>query len=81
VHEAAALGVPVVATTLIGSQLNWRHEAELLLANSEQSFAASCTRLYQDQTLWNTLRRNALERIEVECSPEAFSAQLQTIIF
>ena len=81
VHEAAALGVPVVATTLIGTQLNWQHEAELLLANSEHSFAAACARLYQDQTLWNTLRRNALERVEVECSPEAFSAQLQAIIF
>lgn len=81
VHEAAARGLPVVATNLIGTQLNWRHEAELLLADSEHHFASACVRLYQDRGLWNTLRRNALERIESECSAEAFSTQLRTIIY
>jgi GT2 family glycosyltransferase len=81
VHEAAAQGLPVVATNLIGSQLNWQHETELLLADHEQDFASACVRLYQDRGLWNKLRRNALERIEIECSAEAFTTQLRTIIY
>jgi glycosyltransferase involved in cell wall biosynthesis len=80
VHEAAAHGLPVVATHLLGSQLNWQHERELLLADNEQDFAAACARLYQDRGLWDALRRNALEQIEVECSAESFTTQLRTII-
>lgn len=80
VHEAAAHGVPVVATTLIGTQLNWAHEDQLLLADSEQGFASACARLYQDRDLWNLLRQNALARIDSECSSEAFTTRLQTII-
>lgn len=80
VHEAAAQGLPVVATTIIGKQLEWRHERELLLADDEQGFAHACVRLYQERDLWAALRRNALERTESDCSPEAFTTQLRTII-
>lgn len=80
VHEAAAHGLPVVATTLIGTQLGWRHEAELLLADNEHIFAAACAKLYQERQLWNSIRQNALERIKTECCPVAFSTQLRAIV-
>jgi GT2 family glycosyltransferase len=80
VHEAAAHGLPTVATTLIGTQLGWNHEAELLLADDEKGFAAECVRLYQDSQLWQRLRQNALERVETECCPHAFTERLKTII-
>ena len=79
-HEAAAHGLPLVATTLIGNQLGWRDEEELLLADAAESFAAACVRLYGDERLWNHLRQNALKRIETECSPVAFAARLREII-
>jgi GT2 family glycosyltransferase len=80
VHEAAAHGLPVVATALTGSQLGWDHDRDLLLAKDDDSFAAACIRLYQDQQLWQRLRGNALQRVAVECSPESFVEQLKAII-
>ncbi|MGA9996509.1 MAG: glycosyltransferase [Pyrinomonadaceae bacterium] len=79
-HEAAAHGLPLVATTLIGAQLGWNDEEELLLADDAESFAASCVRLYGDERLWNHLRQNALKRIETDCSPAAFAQRLKEIV-
>jgi glycosyltransferase involved in cell wall biosynthesis len=80
VHEAAAHGLPLVATTSIGTQLGWRHETELLLADDERSFAAACVRLYSDEELWQHLRRNALARVESDCSHEEFARRLRKTI-
>jgi glycosyltransferase involved in cell wall biosynthesis len=80
VHEAAAHGLPVVATTLTGRQLGWNHEEELLLADDAESFAAACVRLYQDCDLWKRLRRSALNRVQRDCSPEVFTETLKDII-
>lgn len=80
IHEAAANGVPVVATSLVGGQLGWTGGHELLLADDEDAFAQACARLYRDPELWNRLRENAFSRIATECSPEAFTQQLRTIL-
>jgi glycosyltransferase involved in cell wall biosynthesis len=80
IHEAAAYGVPVVATSLVGRQLGWTGGHELLLADDEDAFAQACARLYRDPDLWNRLRENALSRIARECSPELFTQQLRTIL-
>lgn len=79
-HEAAAHGLPLVATTLIGAQLGWQHDEELLLADDAADFASACVKLYQDGALWKRLRQNALKRIETDCSPELFSERLKTIV-
>jgi glycosyltransferase involved in cell wall biosynthesis len=80
VCEAAAYGLPVVATSLTGMQLGWNHEQELLLADTPQDFASACVRLYGDPRLWNRLRDNLINRVKRDFSPEAFSKQLQQII-
>ena len=78
--EAAAYGVPVVATSIVGRKLGWTGGHELLLADDENAFAQACARLYRDPELWNYLRENAFSRVAREYSPEAFSEQLRTII-
>ncbi|HEX7177611.1 MAG TPA: glycosyltransferase [Pyrinomonadaceae bacterium] len=80
VHEAAAYGLPVVATTLIGGQLGWAHEEEVLLADDAKGFASACIRLYRDERLWTLLRENALKRVEMDCSPVSFSERLTKIL-
>jgi O-antigen biosynthesis protein len=79
VYEAAAHGLPVVATGMLADQLGWRDGDELLVADSAESFAAQCLRLYQDRALWNRLRSNALDRVRKDCSLEGFSASLRRI--
>ncbi|MDE5107404.1 MAG: tetratricopeptide repeat protein [Trichodesmium sp. St17_bin3_1_1] len=80
VHEAAAYGLPIVSTSLIGQQLGWKHETELLVGDDQINFAQQCVKLYQDSALWNELRKNAIKRVETECSPEFFSATLKSIL-
>ncbi|HYR43327.1 MAG TPA: glycosyltransferase family 4 protein, partial [Terriglobia bacterium] len=80
IHDAAARGVPVVATPLLASQLGWEDGSTLLVAGDAVTFAAKCIQLYTDEALWNRLRQAGIERIRTECSPESFENQLQAII-
>jgi len=80
VCEAAAYGLPTVATSLVGLQLGWDSGRELLLADDPQSFADACVRLYSDRSLWYQLRENVIKRVGEDFSPEVFSKQLKRII-
>jgi len=71
-HEAAARGIPIVATPLLASQLGWAHENPFLVAGDAESFAEQCIRLHTDAGLWTRLRAAGLDRIEMECCPETF---------
>jgi GT2 family glycosyltransferase len=80
IHEAAARGVPVIATSLLANQLGWRDGGQLLVADDPRSFADQCIRLYTDAPLWQKIRDSALERVRQECSEESFRATLRAVI-
>jgi len=80
IHEAAARGVPVVATSILAQQLGWQAEHDLLVADSPQDFAAQIVRLYRDQDLWQRLRDNAFARVKSDCAPEKFRGVLSDIL-
>ncbi len=80
IYEAAAHGLPVVATPLLAAQLGWQPGTDLLTGESADAFADACAALYRDAELWNDTRSNALRRMNDDCSPEAFSAQLKRIV-
>ncbi len=78
--EAAAYGLPVVATSILAEQLGWQHERELLVADDPAGFAAALIRLHQDAALWNQLRQRALKAIEKDFSPERFEQTVAEIL-
>jgi len=78
VHEAAARGLPVVATPLLASQLGWQDGSPIQVAGDADSFAERCIALYKDERLWANLRQAGLERIQSECSKETFEASLKS---
>ena len=80
IYEAAAHGLPVVATPLLASQLGWQTGTDLLTGETAAAFAAACARLYRDPERWQDIRSNALRRMQDECSPAAFTAQLKRIV-
>jgi GT2 family glycosyltransferase len=80
VHDAAARGVPIVATPLLASQLGWTDGSPILTAVDAESFAVKCVQLYTDEALWNRLRLAGIERVVKDCSPELFENRLQSII-
>jgi glycosyltransferase involved in cell wall biosynthesis len=77
VHEAAARGVPIVATPLLGAQLGWSDGDPFLTAADAETFAAQCIALHTDELLWSNLREAALERIQRDCSKQSFEANLK----
>ena len=79
-HHAAAHGIPLVVTGLIGGQLGWAHEQDVLIADSAEDFAAQCVRLYRDEELWSSLRNCAAGKIKKDCSRETFIESVRTII-
>ncbi|MBB03145.1 MAG: glycosyl transferase family 2 [Planctomyces sp.] len=74
--EAAAHGVPVVATGILARQLGWNHEEQLLVADTEEEFAACCLRLLQDDQLWESIRAKALEAVARDYSREGIKRTL-----
>jgi GT2 family glycosyltransferase/glycosyltransferase involved in cell wall biosynthesis len=80
VIEAAAHGLPTVTTSLLAAQLSWEVGRELFVADTAETFAEECAKLYQDRQLWERLRSNALDRVKMDHSPEVFSVKLKRII-
>ena len=76
VIDAAAAGVPVVATPILARQLGWTPGVELLVGETPEQFAACVQQLLDDEQLWDRLRRAALLRVASEYSPEVFSRQV-----
>jgi glycosyltransferase involved in cell wall biosynthesis len=78
--EAAAHGVPIVATSLLARQLGWHPETHLLTADTAEEFAAQCVRLYHDHDLWRHLRTNALRAVQADFDSTSFSDTVQTML-
>jgi len=78
IHEAAAHGLPVVATPLLASQLDWS-DRELAIGGDAESFASRCVEYYSDPEKWMALRSAALERVARDCSPEVFEKNVQEV--
>ena len=79
VHEAAAHGIPAVVTPLLARQLGWRHEREVLVGDSPESFAEQCLRLYRDADLWERLSAAGREAVARDCSEKRFRQTLEEL--
>ena len=77
-HEAAARGLPMVATPLIAHQLGWQHE--LLVGDDAAGFAQACVRLHRDGALWTSLRSRLHDAVIRDCSADAFDRAVREIL-
>jgi glycosyltransferase involved in cell wall biosynthesis len=80
VHEAAARGIPIVATPLLASQLGWSDGDPILVGGDADSFAQKCIQLHTDAGLWTKLRQAGLDRIQTECSIETFERHVAAVL-
>jgi GT2 family glycosyltransferase len=79
IHEAAARGLPVVATPVLAEQLAWT-ERELAIGNSAEAFAQCCIAAYTDKERWTGLREAAIKRVRQECSPQNFDINVRRLV-
>ncbi len=78
--NGANYGVPLVTTTRIANELGWIIGEEILSADSPFLFAENISKLFRDESLWNTIRDNAISRISSEYSKNKFLASLKQIL-
>ncbi|MBN1924565.1 MAG: glycosyltransferase [Prolixibacteraceae bacterium] len=81
IHEAAANGLPVVATRLLADQLGWRHDVELWAVEPEaECFAEMIVSVYNHKTRWKNVQKNAFRYIEGEMSVKAYKQKIFNIL-
>ena len=80
VHEAAARGLPVVATPLLAAQLGWRDGSPFAVGADSEEFARKCIELHTNERMWTMMREAGVERIRTECSTEIFKNRLKQIL-
>lgn len=81
-HEAAANGLPIVASCLLCKQVGWQAHVDIMEAETgnAQDFAQAILELYQNRALWERIRRNALRRIVQENNTENYIHSLRSIL-
>jgi GT2 family glycosyltransferase len=82
IYEAAAHGLPVVATGLLRDQLGWRDGIELLAADpgDPDGFAELIATLYHSRRLWQALRNQALARLARDHNQAGYRARIGQIL-
>jgi glycosyltransferase involved in cell wall biosynthesis len=79
-YEAAAYGVPMVVSKLIGEQLGWSGQKECLVADSPMAYAEACKTLYTDPVSWRLVRDAALQYVQSGLSRTRFKEQIADIV-
>ncbi len=78
--ESASYGVPIVATRFGAAGTGLRSGHELLLADTEQDFAACCERLLTDDRLASSLAARARTTVSRKYDPRRWAARLLALI-
>jgi hypothetical protein len=81
VHEAAAFGLPVVATSLLARQLGWEDADPIGVADIDDpaGFSGRVVALHRDAPLWTRIREAALDRVAAELDPAEFTARVTAL--
>ncbi|MFS8366722.1 glycosyltransferase [Acetobacter oryzifermentans] len=81
-HEAAAHGIPVVATDILCEQVGWVPGEDMLCASvsDAQGFADAIVRLYEDKQLWDNVHAHELKRISTENTQENYIKKIKDIL-
>jgi predicted O-linked N-acetylglucosamine transferase (SPINDLY family)/GT2 family glycosyltransferase/lipoprotein NlpI len=80
VIEAAANGIPVVASALLVRQLGWRDGVDILGAREARAFARAIARLLSDDARWQRQQWAAWEQCTLRYDPEIFGETLRRVL-
>jgi hypothetical protein len=74
------MGLPIVATSLLGQQLGWTNGIELLIADRPEDFALACQCLYNNEAQWILVREAALKKVAADCRKDRFEETIKNAL-
>jgi glycosyltransferase involved in cell wall biosynthesis len=80
VTEAMSHGLPCVLSTIAAQGIAITDGEEALVANDEKDFIEKSVRLYQDNALWNHIRKRELEYIANNNDPALMDKRLREFL-
>jgi hypothetical protein len=80
IGQSLALGVPCVTTSIGAEGMGLVDGVSGMIADTALEFAAKLQRVYEDETLWLTLRHRGLDVIERRMSEDAARRELQRLL-
>lgn len=80
VIEAAAAGIPVVASALLVRQLEWREGMDILGARDARAFAEAIARLWLDDAAWQRQQHAAWQQCALRYDPQIFASTLRRVL-
>ena len=80
VIEAAAAGLPTVASELLVRQLGWRDGTDIMSACDAPSFASAIATLLDDDDAWRRQQQAAWDACAQHYAPEVFAATLRRVL-
>jgi glycosyltransferase involved in cell wall biosynthesis len=80
VIEAAAAGVPILATSILCEQLGWIPGKDMLVADSAQECIEQIRKIHEDDELWYSIQRSAQARVKKEFSITTFEKSVNNVL-
>lgn len=80
VIEAAAQGIPVVASAILVRQLGWQAGLDIQSARDAEAFAQGVARLLNDEALWRRQQAAAWARCAADYHPDDFALHTQALL-
>ena len=80
VIEAAAQGIPVMASALLVEQLAWQDGRDICGAEDASAFAQALARLLQDDAAWHQQQQAAWAVCQARYAPEQFMATVRELV-
>jgi glycosyltransferase involved in cell wall biosynthesis len=80
IGEAMAWGIPVVTTTIGAEGMGLQDGVDALIADTPEDFAQRIIQLHEKPELWDSVAKNARNRVEREWSPDAVDRSLIEIL-
>jgi glycosyltransferase involved in cell wall biosynthesis len=78
--DAAAAGLPIVATRLLCQQLGWVPGQEILVADTAEEFIDRIAELFSNDELWYSLQSRAYRKVQEDYSAKAFRKSFEPIL-